>query len=238
MHLSNCRPLSFHEQRGGVVPSTAIPGELAPDLLDGSMIGDVGFDPCFLSTRADSVAPYFNNLFAGSAPVDGLTWYREAELMHGRICMIAAVGFIVPGFVTFSGNDWTGVDAYKLTNPLEAAGGAPGLALVQIFAFMGYLEFKRINYITEKGASYMAGDSQAWGQGDGRWNPFNFDYTPEEYAKKQLQEVKHARLAMVGLLGLIFQANASGVGVVEQWSAALVLPGYVGKAGYFFPEGI
>jgi hypothetical protein len=152
--------------------------------------------------------------------------------------MIAAVGFIVPGFVTFSGNDWTGVDAYKLTNPLEAAGGAPGLALVQIFAFMGYLEFKRINYITEKGASYMAGDSQAWGQGDGRWNPFNFNYTPEEYAKKQLQEVKHARLAMVGLLGLIFQANASGVGVVEQWSAALVIPGYVGKAGYFFPEGI
>jgi hypothetical protein len=202
------------------------------------MIGDVGFDPCFLSTKADSVAPYFNNLFAGKAPVDGLTWYREAELMHGRICMIAAVGFIVPGFVTFAGNDWTGVDAYKLTNPLEAAGGAPGLALVQIFAFMGYLEFKRINYITEKGVDYMAGDSQAWGQGDGRWNPFNFDYTPEEYAKKQLQEVKHARLAMVGLLGLIFQANASGVGVVEQWSTALVLPGYVGKAGYFFPEGI
>jgi hypothetical protein len=152
--------------------------------------------------------------------------------------MIAvAVGFIVPGFVTFS--ETTGpVSMHKLTNPLEAAGGAPGLALVQIFAFMGFLEFKRINYITEKGADYMAGDSQDWGQGDGRWNPFNFDYTPEEYAKKQLQEVKHARLAMVGLLGLIFQANASGVGVVEQWSAALVLPGYVGKAGYFFPEGI
>lgn len=225
-------------QGGGVVVSKAIPGEFAPDLLDGSMIGDVGFDPCFLSTKADSVAPYFNGIFAGSAPVDGLTWYREAELMHGRICMIAAVGFIAPGFGTFAGNDWTGLDAFSYTNPLEAAGSVPSVALFQIFSFMSALEFKRINYITSKGTKYLAGDSQGWGQGEGRWNPFNFDYTPAEYAEKQLQEVKHARLAMIGLLGLIFQANASGVGVVEQWSTAFVIPEYAAKAGYFLPEGI
>jgi hypothetical protein len=71
--------------------------------------------------------------------------------------MIAAVGFIVPGFVTFP--ETTGPVSITNSPTLEAAGGAPA-CLVQIFASMGYLEFKRINYI-EKGADYMAGDSQA-----------------------------------------------------------------------------
>jgi Chlorophyll A-B binding protein len=203
------------------------------------MIGDVGFDPCFLSTKADSMAGYFNGLFSGNAPIDGLTWYREAELMHGRICMMAVVGFIWPGlFGTFGGNEWTGVDAYSATNPIEAMSVAPSAALFQIFAFMAGMEFRRINIIRSDGKNYMAGDSQKWGQGQGRWNPLGLNYSPAEYAEKQLQEVKHSRLAMIGLLGLIFQANASGVGVIDQLSGAFTVPEYAAKAGYFLPEGI
>jgi len=220
----------------GTVVSKAIPGETAPALLDGSLPGDVGFDPCFLSTKADSTANYFNGILDGKGPTDGLTWYREAELMHGRICMVAVVGFIAPGFGTFEGNDWT--DSFSYTNPLEAAVKAPSASLFQIFAFMSILEFRRISIIQKDGSSYQAGDSQKWGQGEGRWNPLGLNYSPAEYAEKQLQEVKHARLAMIGLLGLIFQANASGVSVVDQLSAAFVTPEYVAKAGYFLPEGI
>ena len=201
------------------------------------MIGDVGFDPCFLSTKADLTANYFNGILGTS--IDGLTWYREAELMHGRICMAAVVGFIWPGlFGTLSGNDWTGPDAFSYTNPLEAFSKAPSASLFQILAFMSWMEFRRINFIKSDGSSYMAGDSQKWGQGEGRWNPFGLNYSPEEYKEKQLQEVKHARLAMIGFLGLVFQANASGVGVVDQLSAAFQTPEYVAKAGYFLPEGI
>ena len=200
------------------------------------MVGDVGFDPCFLSTKADLTANYFNGITGAS--VDGLTWYREAELMHGRICMLAVVGFIYPGFGTFAGNEWTGADAFSYTNPLEAFSKAPSASIFQILAFMSFLEFRRIFNIISDGPGYMAGDSQKWGQGEGRWNPFGLDYTPEEYKEKQLQELKHARLAMIAFLGVVFQANASGVGVVDQLSAAFVAPEYVSKAGYFLPEGI
>jgi Chlorophyll A-B binding protein len=182
------------------------------------------------------MSDYFNGLFSGNAPIDGLTWYREAELMHGRICMVAVVGFIAPGFGTIEGNDWS--NSFGYTNPLEAINGAPSASLFQIFAFMSGMEFRRINNIIADGPSYMAGDSQKWGQGEGRWNPLGLNYTPAEYAEKQLQEIKHARLAMIGLLGLVFQANASGVSVVDQLSAAFVTPDYVAKAGYFLPEGI
>lgn len=207
-------------------------------MLDGSLVGDVGFDPCFLATKADTMANYFNGIFGNRVNVDGLTWYREAELMHGRICMVAVLGFIAPGFGTISGNEWTGVDAFSYPNPLEAFGGVPSASLFQIFAFMSLLEFRRINIIIEQGSNYMAGDSQRLGQGEGRYNPFNLNYTPAEYEEKQLQELKHARLAMVALLGLVLQANASGVSVVQQWSAAFTTPDYVAKAGYFLPEGI
>jgi Chlorophyll A-B binding protein len=179
---------------------------------------------------------YFNGIFQGKGPTDGLTWYREAELMHGRICMVAVFGFIVPGFGTFAGNEWT--DSFGYTNPLEAAVKAPSASLFQIFGFMSLLEFRRISIIQKDGASYQAGDSQKWGQGPGRWNPLGLSYTPAEYAEKQLQEVKHARLAMIGFLGLVFQANASGKNVVDQLSAAFVSPDYYTKSGYFFPEGI
>jgi Chlorophyll A-B binding protein len=222
----------------GTIPSKAIPYERAPALLDGSLVGDAGFDPCFLSTKAAGFVPYFNGIIGGNGPTDGLTWYREAELMHGRICMAAVVGFIAPGFGTISGDEWTGVDAYSYPNPLEAFTGVPAFALLQILAFMAFMEFRRIKIIQEEGPKYMAGDSQRWGQGKDRWNPFKFDYTPAEYAEKQLQELKHGRLAMIGFLGVVFQADASGVSVVQQWSTAFQAPDYFAKAGYFFPEGI
>ena len=144
----------------GVVPSAAIPGEDAPAILDGYLVGDVGFDPCFLSTKADSLASYFNGLFDNKPSLDGLAWYREAELMHGRISMLAVLGFIVPGFATFAGNEWVGVDAYSYTNPLVAWDKAPSLALYQIFVFMAALEFRRINFILDEGSNYMPGDAQ------------------------------------------------------------------------------
>mmetsp|Transcript_20628 Transcript_20628/g.29414 ORF Transcript_20628/g.29414 Transcript_20628/m.29414 type:complete len:336 (-) Transcript_20628:182-1189(-) len=217
----------------GGMDSVALPLFKAPITLDGSLVGDVGFDPFGFSTiKTGTQIGAFGDAFA-----DNIKWYREAELMHGRIAMMAALGFVFPGFAHLPGNEWTGVDAYAYTNPLEALDKAPGAAVQQIFCFMAVLEFFRIKRIQDMGASYEAGDF-GWGQGEGRWNPYNFNYTPEEYKEKQLQELKNGRAAMMGVLGLYLQAKASGVGVVEQLQAALESPGYYAKAGYFFPDGI
>ena len=51
-----------------------------PKNLDGSMAGDVGFDPLGLSEIDD-------------LGID-LYWLREAELKHGRVAMLAATGVI------------------------------------------------------------------------------------------------------------------------------------------------
>jgi hypothetical protein len=217
-------------------PSIALPFATSPATLDGSMLGDVGFDPLGFSTVP--VGSWFTGLEGRNGVPSDLTWYREAEIIHGRIAQLAVVGFIAPGlFGTFPGNEWTGTDAYSFTDPLEAFGKVPGLALLQIFLFMTFLEFRRLRIIQEQGSSYVAGDLQI-GQGDGRWNPFGLDYSPEKYEEKRLQELKHCRLAMVGIFGLWAQALASGESVVDQLGNGLSVPDYAAKAGYFLPEGI
>jgi hypothetical protein len=223
----------------GTVPSQALPFENAPASLDGSLPGDVGFDPCFLSTKqADLMSNYFNGLFPDDdVDIDGISWYREIELMHGRIAQLAVLGCIFPGYAHFAGDEEVGLDAFSYTNPLEAPSHIPFIGTIQILTFMVCLEFRRIRIIRTEGSSYQPGDFK-WGQGEGRWNPFGFTYSEEEYFDKQVQETKHGRLAMIAFFGLIFQANASGVGILDQLAPAFEIPDYASKAGYFLPEGI
>jgi hypothetical protein len=200
------------------------------------MLGDNGFDPLGFSTVP--TGPWFTGIAGRNGEIDNLTWYREAEIIHGRIAQLAVVGFIAPAlFGTLPGSEWTGMDAYSFTNPLEAFGKVPGLAILQIFLFMSFLEFRRLRIIQDEGSNYQPGDLRI-GQGDGRYNPFGLDYSPVEYEEKRLQELKHCRLAMVGIFGLVAQASASGVSVVQQLGAGLIIPDYAAKAGYFLPEGI
>ena len=176
------------------------------------------------------MAEYFNGLplFKNNPGLDGLSWYREIELIHGRLAQMAVLGFIFPGLFQFVPGP---------TNPVEAISQTPAGGLYQILAFMGVLELRRCRIISREGSNYMPGDF-GWGQGEGRWNPFNFNYSPEKYFEKQVQETKHGRLAMIALLGLYLQANVSGVNVIEQLSPAFAVPEYYAKTGYFFPEGI
>jgi hypothetical protein len=192
------------------------------------MIGDVGFDPFGYSGGVASPDWY------GSS--DSLKYLREAEITHGRIAQLAVLGFIWPAtFGSFPGNDWTGADAYNHANPFEAFDEVPRVALVQILITMGCVEVYRLKLIKQQGEDRVPGDLNL---GQGGYNPYNLNYSPEEYEKKQLQELKHCRLAMLGVSGLFLQARASGLDIASQLGAASVDPAYHAKAGYFFPEGI
>jgi len=217
-------------------PSEALPFAKngAPSTLDGTLPGDVGFDPVGFSTG--DVASLFDRKNNGDTMSD-LYWLREAELAHGRIAQLAVVGFIWPAlYGTLPGNDWTGVDAYNYPNPVEALENVPGLALAQIVGAASWIELKRVSLIKEQGASRVPGDI---GIGQyGTWNPLELNFDEEKYAEIELQEIKHCRLAMLGALGLWLQACNSGTDVVTQLGTAFTVPEYVGKAGYFLPEGI
>jgi len=220
-------------------PSAALPfaDTPCPATLDGSLPGDVGFDPVGFSTTP--MASFFDSKTPASQTMSDVQWLREAELTHGRIAQLAVVGFIWPGlFGTFPGNEWTGVDAYSYTNPIEELDHVPGEAVAQLILVFSLIEFRRVTLIKKQGPNRLPGDLQL-GQGPGpRINPFNLDYSPEEFFEKQTQEIKHCRLAMLGAFGLFCQNANSGTDIVSQLGGALVAPEYRAKAGYFLPEGI
>ena len=152
--------------------------------------------------------------------------------MHGRIAQLACLGWVFPELAHFPGKD----GAFGKLNPFEAVDAIPTAGWYQILGFMVGCEVWRINKL--KDPSYMPGDS-GLGQGPGRWNPFGFDYLPEEYREKQLQELKHSRLAMLGIVGLAAKSSgAADIGVLQQVGESFSSPEYTTLAGFYFPEGI
>merc|ERR1719231_1813058 len=120
------------------VKSQSLPMLEAPPTLDGSYVGDVGFDPFQLSmipfNMAEALVPKARLEEGANLPM--LYWMREAELKHGRICMLAFVGYVtVDAGIHFPGAKYQGIDALHAHNAMVDAGSMRFLLLV-----IGFIE--------------------------------------------------------------------------------------------------
>lgn len=98
------------------------PGATPPKHLDGSMLGDYGFDPLRL----------------GASSPERLRWFREAELTNGRWAMAAVAGIL---FVDLVGQPkWfvAGAEDYPLDVKTQLLIGAPLFALLEARRYEGY----------------------------------------------------------------------------------------------------
>lgn len=214
--------------------SIALPFDRRPPNLDGSLPGDVGFDPAGFSNNPP------RQWLIGGQP-GSLKWYREAEIVHGRVAQLAVLGMLIPSFYHFPGNPDVGVaeNAFAELNPYKALTSVPAEGLWQITLIIFGIELNRIKRI-------IRGDKEPGDLGLGQtgFNPFNFNYTEEEYREKQVQEIKHGRLAMVGALGMLLQTAASGKSIPQQLAEAFTFPeerallAGPGTLGDFFPPGL
>jgi len=179
-------------------------GLKAPAALDGSLAGDVGFDP--LGFSKDKKALY---------------WMREAETKHGRLAMLAAVGW--PLSELFHKEL---AQTLKLDSILAGGDRAPSLLngglssvyasgmLVMSIIIAGYLEAKAMNdgYVfwnAEKPENYVPGDY--------KFDPLNL-YSVRKGSKKSMEnaEIKNGRLAMLAITAFAFSEAATGLPVVQQ----------------------
>merc|ERR1712190_533892 len=75
---------------------------------------------------------------------DADVFYRRrcTELKHGRVSMIATIGYIVPEYFKFPGylSPSAGIKFSDVPNGLGALSKVPAAGLLQIFAFAGYME--------------------------------------------------------------------------------------------------
>ncbi|GJQ14591.1 hypothetical protein GpartN1_g6382.t1 [Galdieria partita] len=177
--------------------SPSVPFLERPKNLDGTAPGDVGFDPLYISDLLD------------------IQWLRESEIKHGRICMLAAVGFIVQEFVHLPGQVFSNKVA------IDALFQVPSGGLWQIFLFIGLLEF-----VMNKGKMTpldMFSDPNRK-PGDFGFDPLGLGKDPQARARYQVAEIKNGRLAMLAVGGFIHHMLLTHQGVVEQLTHFRSLP--------------
>mmetsp|Transcript_32169 Transcript_32169/g.72262 ORF Transcript_32169/g.72262 Transcript_32169/m.72262 type:complete len:226 (-) Transcript_32169:53-730(-) len=165
----------------------AVPFLQRPPALDGTLAGDVGFDPVGFSNYID------------------LRWLREAELKHGRVCMLGVTGLIAQEFVTLPmfQNGKTPVDDFFVV---------PAAGLWQVFFAIGAIEFFTNGFKLTPGDMFSEGREA----GDLGFDPLGCGKNPEALARRRLVEVKNGRLAMIAFGGMLHQQLLTKQGTIEQ----------------------
>ena len=169
---------------------------------------------------------------AGSEP-EQLRWFAQAELIHGRWAMLAAVGILVPdllarwGFID-GGFSWFDAGSREYF-------ADPWTLFVSQMALMGWAEGRRWADLLHPGCVDIEPDlpnrkkpDPDVGYPGGLW----FDWanwgrgSPEPVMVLRTKEIKNGRLAMLAFLGFWFQAVYTGQGPIDNLLAHLADPGH------------
>jgi len=180
------------------IMSIALPFLTRPIILDGSMAGDAGFDPLgFSQTKED------------------LMNYREAEIKHGRLAMLAAAGWPLSELF-----DKKIALALHMSPLVDATDRVPsvlngGLEKVNPFFWMACLVGAAA--IDVYGIAKSKSGDESYFPGNLGFDPLGlYPKTEEGQQRMQLAEIKNGRLAMVSILGFAIQEFVFKSGVIDQ----------------------
>jgi len=186
----NTRPTLVFEWQ--VDPKTPIPGsQKALETMVGADVetGSVPWDPMGFSKLYDR-----NFDFNMVMTYPHVQWLREAEIKHGRICMLAFTGMVVQQWAHIPGlpvqPDWTlALDTFYADKI-----GALGIVQISVFAML----------VEGRWSSHDAWIGQMDREpGDLGFDPLKLTKKPGfDLKKRQLSELKNGRLAMIGVASM------------------------------------
>lgn len=122
---------------------------------------------------------------------------RYTEIKHGRISMLAVVGYLVtkagirlPGDISLDGTKFS-----DIPSGFAALDAVPSFGLTQIAFFIGILE---VCFMLDRGSGEFVGDFR------NGWIDFGWDKFDEETKlKKRAIELNQGRAAQMGILALM-----------------------------------
>jgi len=134
-------------------------------------------------------------------------YFREVEIKHGRVAMLAAVGFVLgEQFHPLFGGD-IDVPSYMAfqQTPLQTL-------WTSVVATIGVVEFFTIVLVNggfEITDKFSSGEARV--AGDFKFDPLGLKpSTPEALAEMQAKEINNGRLAMVAIAGMVTQELVTG----------------------------
>ena len=156
--------------------SKSVPFMPQPANLDGSLAGDVGFDPLGFSDWID------------------VRFLREAELKHGRMAQMAWLGYVaVDNGLRFDGVPEVG--SLAAHDAAVAFGSLP-----QVLLFISFAEA-----ISTVGVVQML-EGSGRAPGDFGFDPLKIKGDAKKKADMELKEITHCRLAMLAFSGVVTQS--------------------------------
>lgn len=173
-------------------------------------------------------------------------WLRQSEIKHGRVAMMAFVGYVVqsnwhfPWAMTLSGMAFPSTEL----SPPEQWDALPLASKMQIILFIGFLEF--YGELSERPGSTSGQLHYTKGGQPGKYPtfdaiphpvPFNL-YDPFGFSKNMSEETKerrlraeinNGRLAQLGLFGFLCAQTIPGSvpaleGIVKPYSGEIMAP--------------
>merc|ERR1712039_532843 len=133
--------------------------------------------------------------------VENFNRRRQTELKHGRISMLATMGYITPELTgKFPGylSPSMGLKFADIPNGLAALSKVPAIGWAQIIGYMALCEIS---------ADQSAGSPGA--QGDFGWKLLTSS-DPAKKTRKLSAEIANGRLAMMAIIGMFFQDGLTG----------------------------
>lgn len=185
--------------------SAACPWLPRAKALDGSYVGDVGFDPFYLSSIPKNFAGFIQPpSWEKTEGIDTLYWMREAELKNGRVAMLAWFGWLATDgafgiTLRFPGEIYQSIpNSYNAHDILVEQGSMSFLLLV-----VGIIEFCSGASLVQVSKGEL--DREA---GDFMLDPLQFlkGKSKAEVDRMKLRELLNARLAMLAFGGVATQA--------------------------------
>lgn len=142
------------------------------------------------------VVPDFWPEAAPRTPITTIDWMREAEIKHGRIAMLAVVGWIAVDY---------GLRAPGVTESVAGSLAAHKWAVEN--GSMGVLlNFVAICELMSGAAIYDASRGSGRQPGEFSFDPLNFGKDAKTRERYATNEVKNGRLAMLAISGILTQA--------------------------------
>jgi len=140
--------------------------------------------------------------FTRDGDVDAFKRRRASEIKHGRIAMLATMGYITPELgIKLPGELTPGVAIENIPNGLKAVSFVPTAGWLQILAYCAFVEFQGMKSNGVMGTAGTPGD-------------FGFKVItskdPEGLKKKLNSELANGRLAMMAIIGMFFQDGLTG----------------------------
>jgi len=235
-------------------------GSSAPVAIAGALLAAAGLTAAPRAARRGVQVKAFETELGAQAPLgffdpaglvkDGdanlFYKYRSAEIKHGRVAMIAAMGYIAPeAGPKFPGylSPTLGVKFSDIPNGIAALNKVPVVGIAQYFIFTGMLELYAAKQNPNDPPGKLSGNDE--GFGPVTYGRLGIPKTagisdPAAKARSLNSELANGRLAMVAVIGMIFQNGITGTTGAEMWTPAGAFESELGvqaPLGFFDPLG-